>query len=170
MPPCSHASTVKRASSRMEHPLTPSFITATASSPPMESLLLVVRYHISPLMTHSTHLFHLLVRVEFCKRLWSRHPLLVPTSLSPISPIALAHSPSTHNSPGKKFATMAMKIIICKLLDAFDFTPKFSQPVEIIQTSMGAVGRPVKPVFIHYAVKKERKPHLSLPPQQHCNQ
>jgi cytochrome P450 len=60
------------------------------------------------------------------------------------------HGP--HACPGKMFAIASAKSIIGSLLDQFDVSPPEGR-VSIIETQMGAVGRPVTPAILKFRKK-----------------
>ena len=62
-----------------------------------------------------------------------------------------------HSCPGKKFATIANKIILSHIIDKLDLTPQYTDP-KIIETQMGAVGRTVDPCTVKYK-KIDSKKH-----------
>jgi cytochrome P450 len=57
-----------------------------------------------------------------------------------------------HQCPGRSFAVSAAKAVVGSLFAKFDLTPQF-KTLKIIESQMGAVGRPVEPAIVAYKLK-----------------
>jgi len=74
-----------------------------------------------------------------------------PEAITPGAEFAIStFGHGSHACPGKRFAIMLAKTIVSSLLDSYKLTFPRDTKVKIIETQMGAVGRPTDPVIVHY--------------------